>query len=567
MNKTIFSLFAFISLTIATVFAQAPQAISYQAIARNASGTVMANQGITIRASILNGSPNGTVVYSETFASTTNSYGLFEVDLGRGTPVTGTFTNILWGGQSRWLKLEIDQTGGGAFMDLGASELLSVPYALYADSSAIGGLPGPTGATGPIGPQGNAGPTGPTGPQWVEATGNFQPAPPSIPCGANGTACASPSNYTVGTGAGSSSATTITPLKGLWTQGRTQVMYTATELAASGLLTGTISSLSLNVTTITSTAPYQNFTVKMGCSSLTDMTGGWVTGLATVYSPTNFTPVIGANVIPFTNTFDWDGTSNLIVDFCFNNGISNWTNNDAVTVSVTTAAMNYYGFADTDLDPCSAPSVLSTGTSTSRPNIVFGSCNQPLPPPLALPYISYLDGVVIGNPTGGYKGPGTLNAQAVYDDNVLLTDYVFDHYFDGSIKPQDAEKHGSFKMMSIADMNKFISSERHLPSIKGRKEWEAHGKFSVGELTQQLWETVEIQSLYITELEQRLARMEAMQAGQDDANASNTPADSGPLTIESLKAKANKIIADPSLNQKQKEEAITKMKIEFEKSH
>jgi len=566
MKKAIFFSLFFFCLS-ASLFAQAPQAISYQAIARNASGTVMANQGITIRASILNGSPNGTVVYSETFASTTNSYGLFEVDLGRGTPVTGTFTNILWGGQSRWLKLEIDQTGNGAFMDLGASELLSVPYALYADSSAIGGLPGPTGATGPIGPQGNAGPTGPTGPQWVEATGNFQPAPPSIPCGANGTACASPSTYAVGTGTGASSATTITLLKGFWTQGRSQLMFKATELAASGLLTGTISALSFNVTSVLSSAPYQGFTIKMGCSSLADMTGGWVTGLSPVYTPTNFTPVVGVNTLPLTSTFDWDGNSNLIVEFCFNNGISNWTQSDAVTVSVTTAPLNYYGYSDTDPDPCAAPSVLSVGSVTTRPNITFSSCNQPLPPPLTLPYISYLDGVVIGAPTGGYKGPGTLNAQAVYDDNVLLTDYVFDHYFDGSIKPQDAEKHGSFKMMSIADMNKFISSERHLPSIKGRKEWEAHGKFSVGELTQQLWETVEIQSLYITELEQRLARMEAMQTNQEEASFSSTNAVSAPLTIELLKAKANKIIADPSLNQKQKEEAITKMKIEFEKSH
>jgi hypothetical protein len=560
MNKHFFSLLAALTLSVTSLLAQAPQAISYQAIARNASGTVMANQGITIRASILNGSPNGTVVYSEKFATTTNSYGLFEVDLGRGTPITGTFANILWGGQSRWLKLEIDQTGGGAFMDLGASELLSVPYALYADSSAVGGPTGPTGAIGPTGPQGDVGPTGPTGPQWVEATGNFQPAPPSLPCGANGATCATPTDYAIGAGTGSSSATTITPLKGFWTQGRTQVMYTATELAAAGMLTGTISSLSLNVTGVSSSAPYQGFTIKMGCSTLNDMTGGWVTGLATVYTPTNFTPVVGVNTFTLTSTYDWDGTSNLIVEFCFNNGIVNYTLSDAVTVSVTTLPMNYYGYADTDPDPCAAPTVLNVGSVTTRPNITFSSCNQPLPPPLSLPYISYADGVVIGNPTGGYKGPGTLNAQAVYDDNVLLTDYVFDHYFDGIIKPQDAEKHGSFKMMSIADMNNFIHSERHLPSIKGRKEWEAHGKFSVGELTQQLWETVEIQSLYITELEQRLANLESKMSG---LNQSTTKVQA-PVTQDNFKHLIEQVKSDATLSNEQKNARITDIKMKLE---
>ena len=560
MNKNLFSMLAALILSIASLFAQAPQAISYQAIARNASGTVMANQGITVRASILNGSPNGTVVYSEKFASTTNSYGLFEIDLGRGTPITGTFAGILWGGQSRWLKLEIDQTGGGAFMDLGASELLSVPYALFADSSSVGGPTGPTGVTGPTGPQGDVGPIGPTGPQWVEATGTFQPPPPSLVCGTNSATCATPTDYSIGAGTGSSSATTITPFKGFWTQGRTQVMYTATELAAAGMLTGTISSLSLNVTTVSSTAPYQGFTIKMGCSNLNDMTGGWITGLSTVYTPTNYTPVVGVNTFTLTSTYDWDGNSNLVVEFCFNNGISNWTQSDAVTVSVTTAALNYYGFSDTDPDPCAAPTVLSVGSVTTRPNITFASCNQPLPPPLTLPYISYIDGVVIGTPTGGYKGPGTLNAQAVYDDNVLLTDYVFDHYFDGVIKPQDAQKHGNFRMMSISDMNKFIHSERHLPSIKGRKEWEAHGKFSVGELTQQLWETVEIQSLYITELEQRLANLESK------LNGTTIPASqaSAPTSKNNLKQQVDNIKTDASLNDAEKNARITDLKLKFE---
>ena len=98
-------------------------------------------------------------------------------------------------------------------------------------------------------------------------------------------------------------------------------------------------------------------------------------------------------------------------------------------------------------------------------------------------------GVQIGQPTGGDKGAGTLNAVGVYDDNVLLTDYVFE---DG------------YKLPSIPEMAAFFTARKHLPTIPGRAEWEKSGSFSVGQIATRLWETVEAQAIYITQLHNRL---------------------------------------------------------------
>ena len=108
--------------------------------------------------------------------------------------------------------------------------------------------------------------------------------------------------------------------------------------------------------------------------------------------------------------------------------------------------------------------------------------------------------VVVGSPTGGAKGAGTINATAVYDDNVLLTDYVFDKYFDGTVRVSDAPLHADYSMLSLDQMADYISTNRHLPTIPGREEWERNGKFSLGVLANHLWETAETQALYVVEL-------------------------------------------------------------------
>ena len=119
------------------IFAQTPQAISYQAIARNATGVVLASQSVGIKISIHTGSATGTVEYSETHHDTTNLFGLFTLQIGNGTPITGTFSGIDWSIGNKFLQVELDAAGGTTYSDMGTTQLLSVPYALYAEKTNL----------------------------------------------------------------------------------------------------------------------------------------------------------------------------------------------------------------------------------------------------------------------------------------------------------------------------------------------------------------------------------------------------------------------------------------------
>jgi len=124
----------FLACAFAT-FAQSPQKFNYQAVARNAQGAVLPNQNVTIRASMLDGSASGTSQYSETHSTTTSQLGLFNLAIGGGTVVSGNFANITWANGDKYLKIEMDPAGGNNFVLVGTSQLLSVPYALYAKKS------------------------------------------------------------------------------------------------------------------------------------------------------------------------------------------------------------------------------------------------------------------------------------------------------------------------------------------------------------------------------------------------------------------------------------------------
>lgn len=121
------------------VSAQAPEKMSYQAVMRNTSGQLLANQNIGIKVSVLQGSPAGTVVYSERLTGTTNPNGLVSLEIGTGTVLSGTFPSINWASGNYYLKTEIDPTGGTAYTITGTSQLLSVPFAMYAKSSGTSG--------------------------------------------------------------------------------------------------------------------------------------------------------------------------------------------------------------------------------------------------------------------------------------------------------------------------------------------------------------------------------------------------------------------------------------------
>lgn len=129
--KKIFKTVAFL-LASAYAFAQAPQSFNYQGLARDNAGATMATKTISVKATILDGTATGTSVYSETFSPSTNAFGLFTLGIGSGTPVAGTFSAIKWSTGNKFLKIEIDPNGGSSYALSGTTQLLSVPYAMYA---------------------------------------------------------------------------------------------------------------------------------------------------------------------------------------------------------------------------------------------------------------------------------------------------------------------------------------------------------------------------------------------------------------------------------------------------
>ena len=116
---------------ILQLYSQIPEKFNYQGVLRNSSGELVKNTSITVKVSLLQGSTSGSVVYSENHTVTTNNYGQFAVQVGGGTVLSGTFSNIDWS-QQMYQKTEVANPAGGTLVDMGTVQLVSVPYALYA---------------------------------------------------------------------------------------------------------------------------------------------------------------------------------------------------------------------------------------------------------------------------------------------------------------------------------------------------------------------------------------------------------------------------------------------------
>ncbi|MFH2094943.1 MAG: FISUMP domain-containing protein, partial [Bacteroidota bacterium] len=128
----------FFSLIFIYAFNQSPHGFNYQGIARDFSGDPLENQPIGLRISILNGSAYGPSVYMEEHAPVTNELGLFTIIIGQGT-TSDDFTMIDWSaGGEKWLKVEMDASGGSSYNVVGTTQLFSVPYALFAENSSNG---------------------------------------------------------------------------------------------------------------------------------------------------------------------------------------------------------------------------------------------------------------------------------------------------------------------------------------------------------------------------------------------------------------------------------------------
>lgn len=129
------SLLVLLIVFVQISFAQSPQSFKYQAVVRDATGALAVNKIISIKSSLLLGSPTGSSVYTETQTLSTNDFGVVSLNIGAGTVVSGNFSTISWGAGTYFVKTELDINGGSTYVFMGTSQMLSVPYALYAEKT------------------------------------------------------------------------------------------------------------------------------------------------------------------------------------------------------------------------------------------------------------------------------------------------------------------------------------------------------------------------------------------------------------------------------------------------
>ncbi|MBN2480760.1 MAG: hypothetical protein JXB19_03400, partial [Bacteroidales bacterium] len=134
--KRLFTVFITLSM-IVDLTAQVPEKMSYQAVIRNSSNQLVTNKAIGMKISILQGTSTGTIVYQETYSPNpeTNANGLAFIEIGGGIPIVGIFSDIDWSAGPYFLKTETDPAGGTSYSITGTSQILSVPYSLYAKTA------------------------------------------------------------------------------------------------------------------------------------------------------------------------------------------------------------------------------------------------------------------------------------------------------------------------------------------------------------------------------------------------------------------------------------------------
>ena len=119
--------------------AQAPVGFNFQAVARGIDNDILAEQTIAVRVSLLRGTDSGPASYTERHEVRTSEYGVFDLAVGTGEIISGSFDAVDWGAASYYLKIDLDPDGGSRYVNMGATQLLSVPYALYANTAGNGG--------------------------------------------------------------------------------------------------------------------------------------------------------------------------------------------------------------------------------------------------------------------------------------------------------------------------------------------------------------------------------------------------------------------------------------------
>lgn len=234
-------------------------------------------------------------------------------------------------------------------------------------------------------------------------------------CGLSTVNCATEIPYALATGGGTN--TYPTPFMGFWHDGRMQMIIRASELNALGFYGGKISSLKLNITQKGSTQPYSGFNIQMGCTALTQFPTSavsFISGLSTVYSNPSLTTTAGLNTFNFNNDYEWDGQSNLVIQFCFDN--TSYTSNDYVAQTTT----SFNSSIDEYTDGASGCTLQATASYTKRPDVTLGVCG-------AAPDSSLYSYFWYANPSSASFSNDTIkNPNVIVYQNSLFTIVVLD---------------------------------------------------------------------------------------------------------------------------------------------
>ncbi len=121
-------------ISVVNLYSQTPEKFNFQGVLRNSSGELVKNTNISVQLTLIEGSPTGTEVYSESHNVNTNNYGQFTVKVGTGLVKFGNFSGVDWSSEM-YLKTEVANPSGGSFVSMGTTQLISVPYALYSKKS------------------------------------------------------------------------------------------------------------------------------------------------------------------------------------------------------------------------------------------------------------------------------------------------------------------------------------------------------------------------------------------------------------------------------------------------
>ncbi|HQE37619.1 MAG TPA: hypothetical protein PL022_11465, partial [Limnochordia bacterium] len=162
------------------------------------------------------------------------------------------------------------------------------------------------------------------------------------------------------------------PFYHLWGGKKSQYLIRASELTAAGFTAGNIDILSFEVTSV-GTVPFTDFNLSIGSTASTELTTTLLTGLQPVYTDAAYLPVVGENAINFVTPFMWDGTSNIVIEFCWSNNNSGSSSNSA-HVKYDNTTFNSTSYIQKDNQLASALCALTTGatTATTRPQFTLG---------------------------------------------------------------------------------------------------------------------------------------------------------------------------------------------------